>query len=392
MPLGTEPLRVLLVEDNLADADLIREALDEALEALGGTPVEVLHARRLSDAEGLLAGGVSVVLLDLSLPDSQGLASFTRIRARAPDVPVVVLSGLQDEAMAVRAVREGAQDYLVKGQADGLVLLRSLRHAIARAHAEAERARLLREQTEAAAALRARDEVLASISHDLKNPLASIKANAQLLQRRLQAEQPLERAAVAERLGHIARAATQMARLLDDLVDATRFEAGRELALQLGPTDLRELAAQLLTETRPAAERHELRLEAPDAPLVGLWDAARLERVLANLLANAIKYSPTGGPVEVRLRREDTPAGAWAVLEVHDEGLGIPPEDLPHIFERFYRGRNVAATIPGTGLGLFVARQIVAQHGGTITAASTPGQGTTFTVRLPLGVANAPGG
>ncbi len=125
---------------------------------------------------------------------------------------------------------------------------------------------------------------------------------------------------------------------------------------------------------------------------MGLWDAARLERVLANLLANAIKYSPTGGPVEVRLRREDTPAGAWAVLEVHDEGLGIPPEDLPHIFERFYRGRNVAATIPGTGLGLFVARQIVAQHGGTITAASTPGQGTTFTVRLPLGVANAPGG
>ena len=385
MPLGSMPLKALLIEDNPADADLIHEALDEAMAALEGTRFEVLHVRRLAEAEALLAGGdIAVVLLDLSLPDSQGLDTFARIRERAPDIPIVVLSGLQDEMMAIRAVREGAQDYLVKGQVDGLVLLRSLRYAIARAHAETERVRLLRQRTEAEAALRARDEVLATISHDLKNPLASIKASAQLLQRRMTNGQPPDPAQLTERLGFIARTATQMARLLDDLVDTARLEAGRDLALQLAPIDLVDLVTRVVADLQSTSERHVLRTEVPAQAVVGEWDAARLERVLANLLANAIKYSPSGGQIVVRLRHEAADDTAWAVLEVRDEGIGIPPHDLPHIFERFYRASNVVEAIPGTGLGLFVVRQIVVHHGGTITVESESGRGTTFTVRLPL--------
>jgi signal transduction histidine kinase len=115
------------------------------------------------------------------------------------------------------------------------------------------------------------------------------------------------------------------------------------------------------------------------------WDAVRLARVLDNLVGNAIKYSPEGGPIVVTISRETTAAGTrWAVLSVRDQGVGIPPSDLPHVFERFYRGRNITAEIAGTGIGLASARQIVEQHTGTISVESHAGQGSTFTVRLPL--------
>jgi signal transduction histidine kinase len=121
-------------------------------------------------------------------------------------------------------------------------------------------------------------------------------------------------------------------------------------------------------------------LEATGPELVGTWDRARLERVVENLLANALKFSPEGGRITLSLAREDH----HAVLRVRDQGLGIPPADLPHIFEWFRRGSNASGRIAGSGVGLPAARLIVAQHGGMIQAASTEGQGSTFTVVLPL--------
>jgi signal transduction histidine kinase len=129
---------------------------------------------------------------------------------------------------------------------------------------------------------------------------------------------------------------------------------------------------------------HRLSIDATDSDLVGVWDRSRLERVIQNLLDNAIKYSPPGSQIEVGIRREDDPDGtAWAVLSVRDEGIGIPVGDLPRIFERFHRAGNVSGT-PGAGVGLSGARQIVEQHGGTISVASIENQGSTFTIRLPL--------
>lgn len=118
--------------------------------------------------------------------------------------------------------------------------------------------------------------------------------------------------------------------------------------------------------------------------MVGRWDADRLTRVLENLVANAVKYSPTGSSVVVRIDREEAPGGPVAVLSIADQGVGIPTDDLPHIFERFRRGGNVAGRIAGSGLGLWGSQRIVAQHGGTIAIDSTEGQGTIVTVRLPL--------
>ena len=121
-----------------------------------------------------------------------------------------------------------------------------------------------------------------------------------------------------------------------------------------------------------------------DGPIVGSLDAARLERVVLNLLTNAVKYSPAGGDVEVTLRAERRSDGNWAELTVRDSGIGIPAEDLPRVFERFYRASNVGEHLRGSGLGLAGARQIVEQHGGEIGVRSEPGAGTTFIVRLPL--------
>ena len=252
-------------------------------------------------------------------------------------------------------------------------------------------ARLYREAQDA---IRARDEFLASAAHDLKTPLTVVRGMAQLLRRRTVRPAAPDAAGLAEGLQGIDAAATKMGQQLDELLDATRLEAGQRLELRRLPTDAVALARRVAAEQQATTERHRVRVESALPELTGAWDAVRLGRVLDNLLANAIKYSPAGGDVVVTVAREDGAAGAWAVLAVTDHGLGVPAADLPRIFERFRRAGNVAGRIGGTGIGLASARQLVEQHGGALTAESVEGLGSTFTVRLPLapGAARAPGG
>jgi signal transduction histidine kinase len=302
----------------------------------------------------------------------------------APRTPIVVLSGLDDEAMAIRAVREGAQDYLVKGQVDNKTLTRSIHYAVERRRAEDERAGLARARAEAEASLRARDETLATISHDLRTPLTSIRGLAQLLQRRLARGAALSTEELTDRLERIEEQTALMARMIDDLLDVARIEAGRPLELHRESCDLVALAQKTAADVQRTTDRHRLQVVAEAQPIVGAVDCARLERVLLNLLTNAVKYCPDGGDVDLTLRPERRSDGDWAILAVRDGGIGIPPADLPRIFERFYRASNVGDQLRGTGLGLAGAQQIVEQHGGEINVASDPGVGTTFTVRLPL--------
>jgi signal transduction histidine kinase len=386
--LAQRVVRVLLIEDSVSDADLIRDAFEDAAldPALGGTVFELEQVDRLrTGIERLLAGDVDVVLLDLSLPDSHGLETFVKLERTSPTTPIVVLSGLDDEQMAVRAVREGAQDYLVKGRVDGVTLTRSIRYAVERKRSEDERARMARAQAEAEASLRSRDETLASISHDLRTPLTSIRGVAQLLQRRISRGGALDPAELVERLGRIEEQTTLMARMIDDLLDVARIEAGRPLELHLETCDLLALTEKTAADVQRTTDHHRIRVVSTvEGELTGAFDCVRIERVALNLLTNAVKYSPDGGEVLVTLNRESGPAGAWAVMTVRDQGIGIPPEDVPHIFERFYRASNVGDGIRGTGLGLAGAQQIVRQHGGEIEASSLPGLGTTITVRLPI--------
>jgi signal transduction histidine kinase len=188
---------------------------------------------------------------------------------------------------------------------------------------------------------------------------------------------------ITNRLGRIEEQTVLMARMIDDLLDVARIEAGRPLELHREPCDLGTLIQKSAADVQRTTDQHRLRVSADEGPIVGSVDAARIERVVLNLLTNAVKYSPAGGDVELTVRAEHG-SGSWAILEVRDGGIGIPEEDLPRIFERFYRASNVGDQLRGTGLGLAGARQIVEQHGGEIGVSSEPGAGTTFTVRLPL--------
>jgi signal transduction histidine kinase len=228
---------------------------------------------------------------------------------------------------------------------------------------------------------RQKDEFLATISHDLKNPLTTIQGTSQLLMRRARRLPEDQGKRFTEGLETLILTARQMAAQIAELLDLTRLQMARPLDLDIQPTELVALAERVVSRYRQATERHTVRLETVLPTLVCRCDGARLERVLANLLSNAIKYSPHGGTIATTL---DVTEDEWATIEVIDQGVGIPVEEQPRIFERFYRASNVVGRFAGSGMGLAGARQLVELHGGTMRLASTPGAGTTITLRLRL--------
>jgi PAS domain S-box-containing protein len=251
-----------------------------------------------------------------------------------------------------------------------------------RGQPEQERAHALaREQT---AALTQNDGLLASVCHDVQQPLTVILGQVQLLQRQLARGQPLEPERLGTRLAHIFAAATRMRDITQDLVDLSLRESGRPLALVLAKTELVALTRQAVGEHELVSDAHQFLFEAEVPTLEATVDETRVHRVLANLLSNAVKYSPDGGPVHVSLKPLDGPDGTSALLTVRDEGVGIPPDDLPHVFDRFHRGANVVGRFAGSGLGLASARELVELHGGAISVESQDGKGSMFVVRLPL--------
>jgi signal transduction histidine kinase len=181
----------------------------------------------------------------------------------------------------------------------------------------------------------------------------------------------------------IDNAAVQMTTLLDELADVMRLRAGEEIELHRMPTDLVPLVQHAVETYARTSERHPIRVEATEKRFIGNWDGPRLERVVGNLLGNALKYSPRGGDITVHLARERIGDVDGVTLSVEDRGVGIPAADLPLVFQRFRRAGNVAS-IAGSGIGLAGAKRIVELHGGTISVASVEGRGSTFTVRLPL--------
>jgi len=224
---------------------------------------------------------------------------------------------------------------------------------------------------------RQKDEFLSVASHELKTPLTSLKILTQLAHRQLQ------RTGIGglEHMDRMEHSIIRMERLVNDLLDVSRIESGR-LALRLEPLDLVSLCRHVAAEQMAASER-EIALELPREPTIVRVDADRIDQVLANLLSNALKYSPQERPVTLTVRIE----AANVVVAIRDEGSGIPQEALPHLFERFYRVPGVqvqSGSGVGLGLGLYITRELVERHGGQIGAESSPGFGTTFSVTLPL--------
>jgi PAS domain S-box-containing protein/excisionase family DNA binding protein len=232
--------------------------------------------------------------------------------------------------------------------------------------------------------IEARDEFLSMAAHDLKTPLASVKATAQLLRRRLARGEAPNTDRLIAGLASIDDTTSAMAAQLDEFVDNARIQMGGQLELRRHPIDLVPLARRVAAAHQETTQHHTIQVQTSQPELVANVDDVRMGRVLDNLLSNAIKYSPGGGRIDIRLTREGEAGGDAVLLSVEDHGLGIPAADLPRIFEHFRRAANVEGRIGGAGIGLASVRHVVEQHGGTIVVDSVEGVGSTFTVRLPL--------
>ena len=289
-----------------------------------------------------------------------------------------VLCGRRGDELAVEGSAAPIRDR--SGQPRGVVLVfRDMRE---RRRVEAERASLLAREraarAEAEATSRAKDEFIATLSHELRTPL-----NAVLGWTRLLRSKRLDQADAERALEAVERGASTQAQIVDDLLDMARIVRG-QLRLDVHPLDLAGVIQAAVEIVRPAAAAREIDLVTTLAPGAGLVsaDAGRLQQVVWNLLTNAVKFTPPGGRVEVRLGEQ----GDQAVLAVADSGAGIVPSLLPHVFERFRQGdSSTTRAHGGLGLGLAIVRHLVEAHGGTVTADSAgPGLGSTFTISLPL--------
>jgi signal transduction histidine kinase len=281
------------------------------------------------------------------------------------------------------SVREAQVTMLVATTAD-VALLAALFLLVWRAFAARER-HLREEQSARAmaeAAVALRDDFLSIASHELRTPVAVLLGNTQLLERVL-ASRVKQDTHVRQSFAAIQRQLTRIQALIATMLDVSRIERGH-LKIAHDPIDLVALVQGVVDEVRTTTQAHPIELVVPAGPPLDVFvygDALRLEQVLFNLLQNAIKYSPDGGPIHVEVARADN----WASVAVTDHGLGIAAEALPHLFERFYRAPAVRSEhISGLGIGLYIVHEIATLHGGDVSVTSEQGVGTTFTVRIPL--------
>jgi signal transduction histidine kinase len=236
-----------------------------------------------------------------------------------------------------------------------------------------------RQQREKAeTAVRIRDDILNLATHDLRSPGASVLSRAQLVQHRLHRGLALDTAWLDAQMQAINEAITRLNGTIDEMSDVARLQVGQALDLQLEDLDVGALVRAVAAEYSTEAGTPRVDMHAPAEPVLVCGDRARLERVLHNLIGNAVKYSPGDTPIDVAMQTQEQ----WAVITVRDQGVGIPADEMPHIFTRFFRA-STSRGVKGTGIGLAGSKAIIEQHHGHITVESGMGQGTTVRVYLP---------
>ena len=409
--------RVLVVDDDLA----LLQALPRAL-CLRMDGITVDTSSSAHDALDLIAKNeYDAIVSDIKMPEMDGIALLAEIRARRPDTPTLLITGHGERNLAVGALRGGAYDFIQK-PIDRDYFVASLKRAIdarrLRRQIQAQQSELARHAQELEAtiqertrelreaialkdqlllseqesrklaeeAVRVREQFLSIASHELKTPLTTLKVTLQLLDRQFRQPEP-ELARVETYLSRLWKQFDRLEILIEELLDASRIQQGR-LELRQEVVDLVSLVEQVLDRFDCAAERKpapQISLEAAPT-IIGAWDPSRLDQVVTNLISNALKYSPEGSEVRVSLQQSNS----HAVLVVSDQGIGIAPDDRKRLFQPFVRSDVARSSVGGSGLGLYITARIVEQHGGDIRVQSEPGNGSTFTVLLPL-TASSPG-
>jgi two-component system sensor histidine kinase/response regulator len=365
-------VRVLLVEDNPDDADVLSELIAE----IGAREFSLLHVESLRQAlPHLENNAVDLVLLDLSLPDCHGRETVTRALAHAPNIPIIVLTGLDDERLGMDAVQAGAQDYLVKSHVDGRLLTRCMRYAIERYRLLAEKTKLIEELGRSNTI---KTHFAATMSHELRNTLGVIIMLSELV---LQDLSPQLRPEHRQTMQLVNDRAKESLQLIQATLELTRSEATHAHP-EAQDICVAELIDQIARDTMLPAQRSDLRIEWQVASALPTLhsDPVKLKMVLKNLLGNAMKFTDHGN-ITVAVTAEN----GGLRFSVADTGVGIPPDQLSMLFEPFWQGHgNVSRQAGAAGLGLYIVRRLVEMLGGTIAVDSAPGHGSTFSVRIPL--------
>jgi phosphoserine phosphatase RsbU/P len=370
--MADQATRVLLIEGNPADADLVRSRLDE-----GNCGVDLSCAGKLSDAlESMRLKLPEVILLELNLPDSRGAETFRAVLDKAPHVPVVILSAEQDEKLAIKALHQGVQDYLVKSEITSKHLERAMRYAVER-QALLQSLEVSRKQQ-----LEFKNQFLSHVSKLLTTPLTCIHQLTSALLDGVTGDLNHDQ---RNQLGTILKSVNQLGGMVRDLLEATRAES-RKLRIQPRCVAINDLIRQAIRIMQPGAREKRVGLEAGlDTRIPFVYgDPDRIVQVLINLIHKAIKFTSRDGSVLVKACLSDIDPD-FVYISVTDTGQGISPENRAFLFERLYQDPNAAdSRQTGLGLGLFISKEIVGLHGVKIWMASDPGHGSTFSFTLPL--------
>jgi signal transduction histidine kinase len=340
--------------------------------------VELTHLGSLSQAiEHLRAHRVDVLLLDLTLPESSGLQTVYRILEHAADVPVVVLTGANDGELAINAVKAGVQDYLIKGDTDSEWLLRCMRYAIERKRGEQALAKKNEQLEESNQNLR---QLAFAMTHDLQTPLASLTGAVDVLRSNISGGERTDSAVVSndassecERwLDRVDSAAARMTDMLDNLLEYAKAGA---VTVECQPVSLRDVVERVVQETSSMAAGRGIAINIQFDDVTVSADAPSLHRILANLLGNAVKFSPHGAAIDITT----VPCDPAVQLRIADHGPGIPPDKIEYLYLPFKRLNHQQ---PGTGLGLSIARRLAEAIGGRAWLESDGRSGVAACVEL----------
>jgi len=386
-------MSVLLFEDDDGQALLTKEALEKE-----GWTVEACRSGR-EGLERLAGRAYDLFLIDMQLPDLNGVEVLRRLIQIQPDAVAIIVTGHGDEIAAVEAMKLGACDYVVKspymGHLAALPLV--IREGMERRKLRGERERLQTELWEHARLLEERNaelrraneelkrldqlksDLVSMVSHELRTPLATIKEFTAILTDQLAGPTTPDQ---QEYLTIVKSNIERLARIIDDLLDMAKIEAGRVM-LSKGFLHAGGAIEQVVESMRPLAEsKHiELAVNVPKEPIGVFADPDKVTQILLNLVSNAIKYTSGPGRVTIAVKEADNEVQ----FDVTDSGVGIAPEDLPKLFEKFQQFRRIAGVsgAKGTGLGLAISKRLVELHGGRVWVDSALGKGSTFSFTLP---------
>jgi two-component system, sensor histidine kinase and response regulator len=369
-----DALQVLIIDDDIVDRLAVKRSLNKSY---AQNHWQIFEAESCGDALAVAyARPFDCIFVDYRLPDGNGIDLIQTLRQSGLQTPLIALTGQGDEQVAVELMKAGACDYINKAKISPELLYRVIQQCLRLYHAEQEAERI-RQQREAL--LAQREEFISRMTHDMQTPLVGANRMLTLIQETAFGDVP---ELVKDKLHIIARSNTDLLKMLKDLVEVYTYDIGAKVLNYLG-FDLRELVDEVCQELEPLATGKPLTLQSTvtDHTLnYQIWaDRLELKRVLINLVGNALKFTEAG---EVTLTLQgSSPTQPLITITVQDTGTGISEADQGQLFERFRRGKHRRSN---SGLGLYLSRQVIERHQGSIQVHSVVGQGTCFQVILPI--------